>query len=446
MYIETPGLFKELMPFGGQIDQNNRWVKMAALAPWLELDIFYKSYFSPGKHLVLKPCRLITGLMIGKQLLGLSDRKIVEYFHENPYFQYFCGMDTFVTGEKKNIIHHSLLTKRRQRLGPIYFAKFEAEVFQVLKRAGLVTGKEAMLDATVAPANIEYPNDVKLMNVVREWACKIILRVKNAFDPGRKIRTYRKQGRKLFLNFQKHKKKSRKLIIKSKKQMARFLKRNLTQLTALLQEFKAQAKAETESLTKAMRHQIENHLKNGQEIYRQQLEMIKHKTTSIKERIVSFSQPQIRPIVRGKEGKPVEFGAKLHLSLVDGFAFLDRISFTAFSEQKLLSESLAKHQERFERQPENIYIDDGYSSRENRALLAEQGIEHSLKLIGKATPELRSKKRKMRRKRSRIEGLIGNLKKDFNLDRIKLTVPGGAEIQSRLAVGTHNLVRAMAKS
>lgn len=445
MYQETPTLFKELMPFGGQMDENNRWIKMSRLIPWGELDIVYKRYFSPGKFLLLKPCRLILGLMIGKQMMGFSDRKIVEHFHENPYFQYFCGMDTFVSGQKKNVIHHSLLTKRRERLGAEFFAKFEDEIFHILKKAGLISGKEVMLDATVAPANIEYPNDVKLMNVAREWACQIILKIKNALDPKKKIRTYRKQARKLFLNFQKHKKKSRKFIIKSKKQMARFLKRNLTQLKILLEEFQVRTNRKAGNLSKAIMRQIKVHLQTAQEIYQQQTEMIKNKTCVIKNRIVSFSQPQIRPIVRGKEGKPAEFGPKIHLALVEGFAFLDKISFDAFSEQKLLADSLAKHQARFERKPEKVYVDDGYSSRENRSFLAEQFIEHSLKLIGKTTPELRSKKRKMRRKRSQIEGLIGNLKKDFNLARIKFTVQGGAEIQTRIAIGTHNLVRAMVK-
>jgi len=90
--------------------------------------------------MVRNGCRLILGLMLGQMFLKLSDREIVDYFHENPYFQYFCGQDTFVVKTKTGIIHPSLLSKRRKRLGKAYVQKFEKELLVVLKRKGLVLG------------------------------------------------------------------------------------------------------------------------------------------------------------------------------------------------------------------------------------------------------------------------------------------------------------------
>ena len=87
VYIEQLPIFKELTPYSGKIDQNNRWIKLAKLVPWGKLNVIYERYFDDKKSTVIKPCRLILGLMLGQMLLKLADRPIIEYFHENPYYQ-----------------------------------------------------------------------------------------------------------------------------------------------------------------------------------------------------------------------------------------------------------------------------------------------------------------------------------------------------------------------
>lgn len=67
-------------------------------------------------------------------------------------------------------------------------------------------------------------------------------------------------------------------------------------------------------------------------IYQQQKYMYDKRTHRVPNRIVSVSQPFVRPIVRGKAGKPVEFGAKLDISVVDGRTRLERYSFDAYKE------------------------------------------------------------------------------------------------------------------
>ncbi len=68
------------------------------------------------------------------------------------------------------------------------------------------------------------------------------------------------------------------------------------------------------------------------ELYRQQLWMYENRTHKIADRIVSISQPHIRPIVRGKAKSNVEFGAKVSLSLIDGFSFVDKIGWDSYNE------------------------------------------------------------------------------------------------------------------
>ena len=161
-------LFKDIMPYGGKLDHNNRWIRLSSLIPWQKLSNLHDSYFNPKRLSVVKPARLIIGLMIGKAKLGCSDEEILNYFYENPYFQYFCGFDNFVTKENK-VMDSSLLTKRRRKLGEKYFLKFESEILEILKDHNLVKGKDLLLDATVFESKISYPNDVKLLNVVRSY-------------------------------------------------------------------------------------------------------------------------------------------------------------------------------------------------------------------------------------------------------------------------------------
>lgn len=74
-------------------------------------------------------------------------------------------------------------------------------------------------------------------------------------------------------------------------------------------------------------------------VYEQQKYMYDNRTPSVPDRIVSVSQPFVRPIVRGKAGKPVEFGAKLDISVVDGWTRLECCSFDAYNEAGNLQEN-----------------------------------------------------------------------------------------------------------
>ena len=63
-----------------------------------------------------------------------------------------------------------------------------------------------------------------------------------------------------------------------------------------------------------------------QTLYDQQWYMFSERVHSIEHRIVSIHQPHVRPIVRGKTNANVEFGAKIQVSIMNGYAFLDDLS------------------------------------------------------------------------------------------------------------------------
>jgi hypothetical protein len=102
-----------------------------------------------------------------------------------------------------------------------------------------------------------------------------------------------------------------------------------------------------------------------------------HKIQKIENRIVSLAQPHIRPIVRGKAGKPVEFGAKLSASCFEGYVFLDRISWDNFNEAGDLKAQVEAFKNFTGYYPESVHVDKIYRNRDHRAWCKERGIRIS---------------------------------------------------------------------
>jgi hypothetical protein len=113
------------------------------------------------------------------------------------------------------------------------------------------------------------------------------------------------------------------------------------------------------------------------EVYRQQQWLFNNNKHSIKDRIVSLSQPHIRPIVRGKAGKSVECGAKLSASCFKGYVFLDRMSWDNFNESGDLKTQVEAYHRFTGYYPESVHADRIYRTRDNRAGYTERGIRIS---------------------------------------------------------------------
>ena len=97
--------------------------------------------------------------------------------------------------------------------------------------------------------------------------------------------------------------------------------------------------------------------------------MFTAKKKSVEHQIVSIYQSHVRPIVRGKTNAKVEFGTKINMALVDGFSFLDDMSWEVYNEGTRLKDYVEKYRQRFGNYPENVLADKIYCTRENRRYL-----------------------------------------------------------------------------
>ena len=152
-----------------------------------------------------------------------------------------------------------------------------------------------------------------------------------------------------------------------------------------------------------MTEKQKNRLDVIKELYEQQKFMYDNKTHKVKDRIVSISQPYIRPIVRGKAKAPVEFGAKLDMSVDEkGFARLEKLSFHAYNEQDVLVTAIENYRKRTGHYPERVLVDQIYRNQKNRAYCKNKKIRISGKALGRPKRNLHRKKRKLHIRITRI--------------------------------------------
>jgi hypothetical protein len=84
------------LPFGGALDEENRWVILSKIVPWGELEKKYLEKLSDsGLGAPAKSLSMALGSLIIKEKLQISDREVVEQIKENPYLQYFVGLEGY---------------------------------------------------------------------------------------------------------------------------------------------------------------------------------------------------------------------------------------------------------------------------------------------------------------------------------------------------------------
>jgi hypothetical protein len=380
-----------------------------------------------------KDARLVVGLILLKHIQCMSDREVVAELRENPYQQWFCGLEQFETG---SAIEASTLSVARERMGPKYFERLEKLCLEVLKQQGVILGKGLLVDATVVEEGIKYPNDVGLLERVRQGLVKGLKGVGATL--GKRYRTYARKAKTVAVGFSKMKRKSKKAIHKAKKQMLQFVRRNLRQLEEGVKEIRRRGLM--------LPPWILPFWKVALAIYAQQEEMYRRKERRVDKRIVSLHKPYVRPMVRGKGGKEVEFGPKVSLALVDGMAFVDKISYENYGEGEHLREHVEGYVERFGMKPPWVVGDRSFGTRDNRKWVKEEEIRDAFHLLGRKARSERTRDRwvkQKQRERNQIEGAFGTAKTRYGLRRILYHGPQGGEIWIRMGFLSMNLMQAL---
>lgn len=462
------------MPFGGRLDPKNRWVRLAGIMPWEHIEEIYLHTMSTETGRRAFSSRIAFGSIFIKEYRNFTDEECVTEIQENPYMQYFLGLHEF---RQEPLFDPSMMVHFRKRFPVEDVARINEYVCtgkwpvdgrnvdrndeheteseeddhndsgkpsggkkslkgkknpntsKKKKRRKKNHGK-LIMDATVAPSDIKYPTDIDLLNQCRahyETAIDILWKVLP--HTGHKLPYSAKKARKSYLSIAKSKrwtaKKLRKAIGEQLEYIEKAQKR-FARLMVLVPEVK-------------LPNWLLDRLQVIPLVYSQQKEMYEHRTHTCKDRIVSLSQPFVRPINRGKRPNRTEFGQKLHLSVVEGYTFLEQTGWNSYNESSDLKAVAEDYRRKYGYYPEAILADKIYQSRANRSYCMEHGIRLSGPALGR--PRSGESGAKEARKmyadaceRNAIEGRNGNLKRRFGLDLIMSKLDETAKTEAALNI------------
>lgn len=460
-------------PFEQNLLPTNRWVVLSSALPWDELAQVYHRQMSSDMGRGSVNTRLVIGVLIIKHLLKLDDREVLATLQENVYLQYFVGFSSFQT---KIAFDPSLLVTLRKRMGLESFDQWSQAVIkkiEAIESAQIESAKSIesskatdekthnntdsmpseksdtdktepkiaqinipielkdtlIIDTTVAEQKIKYPTDIDLLNNVREFTEALIDEFYEASPLTVKPRTYRNIARKDYLNAALKRKKSSKEVRKAIKKQLNYIERNILTINTL---WDILVQNNTEILFSKSKHRaLYKKWLVCQEIYRQQKEMIDRGVKFCDNRIVSIDQPHVRPILRGKANKNIEFGSKVALSVVNGTNRIYRISWDAYNDGIDLIGQVQAYKKQYNQYPKLVLADEIYMTKANRAFLKQNNIEHRGKPLGRPKKDEKGNKIKpynafqqqQANQRNHVEGKFGTAKDSYALNKIKAKTP-----------------------
>ena len=454
--LESPEMFGSL-----PLDPNNDWIKLSKLVPWQEFDEKYAEQFKSDKGQRATDSRMALGsVLIKPAYRGMSDEDITKEIAMNPYLQYFLGLYEY---RYECPFDASMMTRFRHRITAEMLAwvndriigrKEEQETNDDDNNDGTggqgdesKDGKSTVeeenegtiiLDATCAPQNIRFPTDASLLNEAREKAEEIIDTLHEmGMSEGKKPRTYREKARRKYNSFSKSRKKTEKTIRIAIRHQLGYLKRDL----GIIDDYETRHPGCLENLPSRQKMMLQV----IRTLYCQQEYMYRTGTHKVPDRIVSLHQSWVRPIVRGKQTADVEFGAKVEMSVVNGFLRIEDLRWDAFNESTTLQQSVESYRKAYGHYPARVLADTIFRTRENLRYCREHGIHLNGPKLGKpfADPAEARKHRKLEwqesGERGEIERNFGVGKRRYSLDCIVTKLKETSEVMIHSIVIYMNL-------
>ena len=360
-----------------------------------------KPYFSPGGKVAL---------MFLKNYTQLSAPKLLEQLNGNIHYQIFC--DIYIN-PLRPLTNYKLIDDIASELADKLKIQQQQDILAEAWKPYMKDLDTFYTDATCYESEMRYPTDQKLLWECCEKSYSVMCVVCQRLGIHRP-RTKYLDVEKANLTYVKQRK-------HSKSQQRKIIRRLIKLSGKILAEIRKVCCEQEDVLTDKEKSAMETITK----VYRQQKNHFENDNPreSIPDRIVSLAKPYVRPIVRGKEVKNVEFGAKCNNIQVDGISFIEKLSFNAFSEGTRLEHCIKMHKRLFKADAKKIGGDTGYAGTANRNLCKELGIQTSFVNRGRPAAGKQEKdyvRQELARVRAtQMEGSFGTQKEHYAMRRIK---------------------------
>ena len=385
--------------------------RIYAQLPLKEIAEKIRSHFHKTHHqgnTPLFPPEGEVALMFLKSYTGQSDDGLIEMLNGSIHMQMFCGV---LIDPAKPIKNGKIVSAIRNRIAAVLDIR---ELQKVLydKWSGSLHDKDLCLtDATCYESHLRFPTDVKLLWECCEWLQSLVAKTCKALKERLPRNKYHDINRAR-LAYAKQRKHTKAATDKLRRRLLALLCKQIGQWDYLCKIHTIDIKLTAEQSKR---------LAALKEVFRQQSALAQKK--EVKHRIVSIDRPYIRPIVRGKENKRVEFGAKVNNIQIDGISFIEHHSFEAFNEGVRLKECIEYQQELTGTKVTRVGADTIYANNENRRYCTENSITTCFVRKGPKPKEenvdINTARRIIGTLRSTVmEGSFGNQKQHYNVGRI----------------------------
>jgi len=375
------------------VPENHPLMLIMREIPWDDLvDVVAQQYSNvTGRN--SKSLRMMLGLEIAKHILRESDEDLVRRLETDIALKLFCGFTTM----DHDLPESSSLSRFRKKLDSETLRRLEDVAMRTfIRKAPAKRRHQVITDSTCMPANITPPIDSKLLT--RTWS-NLVRELEKARKGGKQVLIRgRRTVEKSLAAFRKTKKKTKEVII-ALNELLISESRKLTRQLKIIAGDIAEKTITTASI-----------------ILAQQEQMLRTGIRRVNNRIVSFHEPSVRPIARGKDGgRKTEFGRKITVNVVGGGLMQTaRVDNSAFSDTEMVKDAIKTHERTFGRKPSEINTDRGAHSPENHALLAEKDILDGVQYRGKMPKNAQAPpgrvRRRMEKQRSVVEAKIGTWK------------------------------------
>ena len=386
-----------------------------------------KSFFTPeGK----------VALMFLKMYTGLSCPKLMEQLNGNIHYQMFCDV---IIDPTRPLTSYKLLDDIISELAGSLKIQQQQDILSEKWKPFMKNLDTMYTDATCYESEMRYPTDPKLLWEGIEKTYTMMCVMSEGLKQNR--------PRTKFLDVEKANLTYRKQRKHTKSQNRKMTRRLLNLLGKILKEIR-EMKRTCEKAENLLTSREKGDLEIITRMYRQQKNHFESKDSreSIPNRIVSISKPYVRPIVRGKEVKSVEFGAKVNNILVDGMSFIEKLSFNAFNEGTRLKHCTTLHKRLIGVDVQKIGGETGYAGTENRGFCKENGIQTSFVKRGRPFSEEKKEKDLVRKELARVratamEGSFGTQKEHYDLKRVKARTKKTEILYIFFGIHTANVVQ-----
>jgi IS5 family transposase len=352
--------------------------------------------------------------------------------------------------------HPTTLMKITTRCGQVVVDGLNDALLAKAVEARVLKTNRVRADTTVVEANVAYPSDSGLLAKGIAKITAVATKVKSMGLARRtkladKTRTAKAKAHAINANLRRRNDDKLAIVRRINGELAQLAERVARRADAVLRNARrklATLGKQASGRARAAVATLERTVELTRRVAAQTLQRLAGQTPDGATRVVSLHDSDARPIVKGRLGKPVEFGYKAQIvDNEDGVVVDHNVEVGNPPDADQLAPAIRRIKRRTGRTPRTVVADRGYGEQRVEDELRDEGVRHPV-LPRKGRPSAARRQTEARRAfrrhvrwRTGSEGRISCLKRDFGLNRTRLDGIAGARTWCGHSVFNHNLVK-----